>query len=431
MLVTLLFLPLSISITTSAMTNPLSKTKLAGADPIFAVSTAFTESSHPEKISVGVGAYRGETGEPLVMAAVTAAKGRLASQISQNWTHEYIPIGGLDLFLGGARTLLFGKSPSSAVTSIQSLSGTGALRLFADLAFQNPSFTTIAIPNPTWGNHKDIFAAAGLKTIGYTYLDPSTPKKPSIDFTKTLSSLSSLPPNTIALFHLCAHNPSGVDFSKSQWKELAELCKSNQLFPCFDNAYQGFATGDLEDDAWPVRYFVDQKIPLFAACSFAKNMGLYGERIGALHYSTPGGEDEAAAVLSQLKLIARRTYSSPPQFGAAVAGLVLSDVELREMWVSELKEMAERIKSMRVKLRGVLEKNGGGGETCRDWSHVTEQIGMFSYTGLREDEVAACAEQGLFMLKSGRISLAGVNDGNVERVGEVMIGSIEACKKTR
>lgn len=246
MLVTLLFLPLSISITTSAMTNPLSKTKLAGADPIFAVSTAFTESSHPEKISVGVGAYRGETGEPLVMAAVTAAKGRLASQISQNWTHEYIPIGGLDLFLGGARTLLFGKSPSSAVTSIQSLSGTGALRLFADLAFQNPSFTTIAIPNPTWGNHKDIFAAAGLKTIGYTYLDPSTPKKPSIDFTKTLSSLSSLPPNTIALFHLCAHNPSGVDFSKSQWKELAELCKSNQLFPCFDNAYQGFATGDLE-----------------------------------------------------------------------------------------------------------------------------------------------------------------------------------------
>jgi len=165
--------------------------------------------------------------------------------------------------------------------------------------------------------------------------------------------------------------------------------------------------------------------------SFAKNMGLYGERIGALHYSTPGGEDEAAAVLSQLKLIARRTYSSPPQFGAAVAGLVLSDVELREMWVSELKEMAERIKSMRVKLRGVLEKNGGGGETCRDWSHVTEQIGMFSYTGLREDEVAACAEQGLFMLKSGRISLAGVNDGNVERVGEVMIGSIEACKKTR
>lgn len=219
-----------------------------------------------------------------------------------------IPIGGNPSFLANTRSLLFGKAllekiPPSKITTIQSLSGTGALSLFAHYAFKFSSKTSILVPNPTWGNHRAIFENAGLTVSSYTYLDPTNPRQPRIDFLKTLNEVKAAPSGTIILLHACAHNPTGVDFSPVQWKELLTACKNNDLFCCFDNAYQGFATGDLDVDAQAVRLAVEMEIPMFCCCSFAKNLGLYGERVGALHYYG----SNAVAVLSQLKLIARAT----------------------------------------------------------------------------------------------------------------------------
>ena len=234
------------------------------------------------------------------------------------------------------------------------------------------------------------------------------------------STISSVPEGSIILLHACAHNPTGVDPTREQWKELSQLIREKKHFPFFDCAYQGFASGDLENDAWAVRYFVDQGFELCIAQSFAKNFGLYGERAGAFHFVTGSGADATntiARIGSQLAILQRSEISNPPAYGARIASLVLNDPELFQEWEANLRTMSGRIKDMRAALRDHLEKL----DTPGTWKHITDQIGMFSFTGLTEKQVLKIREDAhVFMTKNGRISMAGLNTGNVEYVAKAI-----------
>ena len=231
-------------------------------------------------------------------------------------------------------------------------------------------------------------------------------------------TISSAPEGSIILLHACAHNPTGVDPTREQWKELAEIIKGKKHFPFFDCAYQGFASGDLENDAWAVRYFVEQGFELCVAQSFAKNFGLYGERAGAFHFVTSPGTDASSTIgriASQLAILQRSEISNPPAYGARIASLVLNDEKLFEEWRENLRTMSGRIIQMRKELRAKLEELGTPGS----WKHITEQIGMFSFTGLTEKQVLAIREEAhVYMTKNGRISMAGLNSKNVEYVAK-------------
>ena len=306
----------------------------------------------------------------------------------QSWTHEYQSIPGHTAFLEASQELAFGSDILSSIQnrliSVQTLSGTGAcslgftfLKKFApNSSNSNGGGKVLYLPNPTWVNHFGVAHHAGLETRTYRYLDQSKPTTPMLDFDGMIQDLQQAPSGSTILLHMCAHNPTGVDPTLEQWSQIADVMKERNLIPFFDNAYQGFASGDLEGDASSLRIFIQKGLNPLLACSFAKNMGLYGERIGALHVLT-SDNDSASATLSQLKIIARVLYSNPPQFGAMVAHRVMTDSNLRSLWETELKQMSGRIQKMRMELRRLLEEKLPG----TSWKHVTDQIGMFSYTG--------------------------------------------------
>ena len=235
-----------------------------------------------------------------------------------------------------------------------------------------------------------------------------------------LSTLRSAPRGSIILLHACAHNPTGVDPTQEQWKEIATVVREGGHFPFFDCAYQGFASGDLERDAWAVRYFVEEGFELCVAQSFAKNFGLYGERAGAFHFvASPSGDASGTIgrIASQLAILQRSEISNPPAYGARIASLVLNDRELFSEWEGNLRTMSGRIIKMREELQGKLEELGTPGK----WTHITEQIGMFSFTGLNEEQVGKLrSEAHVYMTKNGRISMAGLNGGNVEYVAKAI-----------
>ena len=244
------------------------------------------------------------------------------------------------------------------------------------------------------------------------------------------STIEQAPEGSIMLLHACAHNPTGVDPTRDQWMELANIIRAKKHFPFFDCAYQGFASGDLEDDAWAVRYFVEQGFELCIAQSFAKNFGLYGERAGAFHFVTSPGIDAQSTISrigSQLAILQRSEISNPPAYGARIASLVLNDPELFKEWEDNLRTMSGRIKDMRTALREKLEELGTPG----NWKHITDQIGMFSYTGLTEEQVLKIREEAhVYMTKNGRISMAGLNTGNVEYFAEAVDKVVRKTSET-
>lgn len=311
--------------------------------------------------------------------------------------------------------MLGADSPAFAdkrVTSMQTISGTGAVHLGGLFIsrFYKPT-PTIYLSNPTWANHNQIFSNVHLKTAQYPYFDKSTK---GLDFNGMTKALKDAPERSVILLHACAHNPTGVDPTREQWKEIAEIMKAKKQFPFFDCAYQGFASGDLDQDAWAVRYFIQQGFELCIAQSFAKNFGLYGERAGCFHFVTSPGSDAqntVKRVASQLAILQRSEISNPPAYGARIASTVLNDPALFKEWEQNLKEMSGRIKEMRTALRSKLEEL----KTPGTWNHITDQIGMFSFTGLTEQQVLKIrSDAHVYMTKNGRISMAGLNTGNVE-----------------
>ncbi|MCJ1227580.1 Aspartate aminotransferase, cytoplasmic [Toensbergia leucococca] len=395
----------------------------APEDPLFGLMAAYRRDDSEKKVDLGIGAYRDDNAKPWVLPVVKKAEEILRKDPTLN--HEYLPIAGLVDFTSAAQKVILGSSSPAIkekrVTSLQTISGTGAVHLgalFLSKFYPRSPNQAVYFSSPTWANHNQIFTNVQLPIKTYPYFSAETKM---LDFAGMRSSIESAPEGSILLLHACAHNPTGVDLTREQWIELSKIIRAKKHFPFFDCAYQGFASGDLENDAWAVRYFVEQGFELCVAQSFAKNFGLYGERAGAFHFITGPSSDAVeriGRIASQLAVLQRSEISNPPAYGARIASLVLNDPALFKEWEANLRTMSGRIKDMRKALREHLEKyNGKEGS----WKHITEQIGMFSFTGLTEKQVLKIRDEAhVYITKNGRISMAGLNTGNVEYVAKAI-----------
>ncbi|ONK69048.1 uncharacterized protein A4U43_C05F18740 [Asparagus officinalis] len=391
----------------------------APEDPILGVTVAYNKDQSPVKVNLGVGAYRTEEGKPLVLNVVRRAEQLLVNDRSR--VKEYLPITGLaDFNKLSAKLILGADSPAireSRVATVQSLSGTGSLRVGGEFLARHYHERTIYIPQPTWGNHPKVFTLAGLSVKTYRYYDPATR---GLNFQGLLEDLAAAAPGAIVLLHACAHNPTGVDPTVDQWEQIRKLMRSKGLMPFFDSAYQGFASGSLDTDAQSVRMFVADGRECLVAQSYAKNMGLYGERVGALSIVCKSA-DVAGRVESQLKLVIRPMYSNPPIHGASIVATILKDSEMYKEWTLELKAMADRIISMRQQLFDALRARGTPG----DWSHIIKQIGMFTFTGLNSEQVAFMTrEYHIYMTSDGRISMAGLSSRTVPHLADAIHAAV-------
>ncbi|PKI67621.1 aspartate aminotransferase, cytoplasmic-like [Punica granatum] len=391
----------------------------APEDPILGVTVAYNKDQSPIKLNLGVGAYRTEEGKPLVLNVVRQAEQTLVNDKSR--VKEYLPIVGLAEFNKQSAKLIFGSdSPAiqeNRVTTVQCLSGTGSLRVGGEFLAWHYLERTIYIPVPTWGNHPKVFTLAGLSVKTYRYYDPATR---GLDFQGMLEDLNSAPAGAIVLLHACAHNPTGVDPTLEQWEQIRQLIRLKGLLPFFDSAYQGFASGSLDSDAQSVRIFVADGGECLVAQSYAKNMGLYGERVGALSIVCKNA-DVAGRVESQLKLVIRPMYSNPPIHGASIVAMILRDRDMYNEWTIELKGMADRIISMRHQLFEALLARGTPG----DWSHIIKQIGMFTFTGLNSEQVAFMTrEYHIYMTSDGRISMAGLSSTTVPHLADAIHAAV-------
>jgi len=395
--------------------------EVEGAAPIevFQLTREYAADTNPNKVSLSVGAYRTEEGKPWILPVVKKAEKILAEQVeAEEINHEYLPVLGLESFSSGATRMLLGaSSPALAegrAFGVQSLSGTGALRNGAEFLRRILGFTTAYYSDPTWANHNKIFVNSGFTSVRkYRYWDAATK---SINFPGLLEDLGSAPENSVIILHACAHNPTGMDLSQEQWKQICVLMKEKKLFPFFDCAYQGFASGNLDTDAWAVRYFESEGMEFFCSQSYSKNFGLYNERAGNLTVVMKS-PDTVVNFKAQMTLIIRAMYSNPPSHGARIVDTVLKSPELYKEWEGCIKTMADRIISVRSGLRSRLEGLGTPG----DWSHITTQIGMFSYTGLNPEQCKWLKEEkSLYLLSSGRMSLCGVTPSNIDYVAEAI-----------
>ena len=396
------------------MTSSLFSTvELAPADPILGLNEAFNADTRAGKVNLGVGVYLGEDGKiPLLDAVRQAEAARLQNPVPRG----YVPIDGIAAYNQGVQKLLFGEGSElirdGRLVTAQALGGTGALRIGADFLKRLLPGATVLISDPSWENHRALFEAAGFPVATYPYYDAKTH---GLDFAGMRAALQAAAKGTIVVLHACCHNPTGVDLTAEQWREVVAVVRERGLVPYLDMAYQGFAEG-LETDGAAVRAFAASGLACFIASSFSKSFSLYGERVGALTIVTES-TDASKRVLSQLKRVIRTNYSNPPTHGGALVAAVLGSAELRALWESELNGMRVRIKQMREALVGLLQQRVPG----RDFSFVLKQRGMFSYSGLTADQVGRLrSEHAIYALTSGRICVAALNRKNVGTVAEAI-----------
>lgn len=378
-------------------------------DPILSLTGKFLADPRSCKVNLGVGMYLNEDGVTPVLDVVCEAKEVI---LKDQQPHTYIPQTGLPLYDSLVQKLIFGSDSEIVATkravTVQTLGGTGALKLGVDLMRNACALTLGATSEPTWTNHNDILSLAGFKVTGYRYYNSETK---SVNFEAMREDLLALPEKTLVILHACCHNPTGYDLEPSQWEEVIEICRARSLVPFLDMAYQGFKVG-LEEDAQTIRLFAKSGLSFLAASSFSKSFNLYGERVGALTVVTQS-EDEALRVKSHLKRCARANYSNPPSFGARIVERVLSDTEKFAAWEKELACMRNRILKMRQALADEMLALGAK----RDFSFVTRQAGMFSFTGFTPEQVDRLAEEfGIYAVRNGRICICGLNEHNVSYV---------------
>ncbi|WP_162063075.1 amino acid aminotransferase [Vibrio taketomensis] len=378
----------------------------APADPILGLTEEFKKDPRAEKINLGVGIYKNEQGETPVLATVKKAE---AALVETEKTKSYLTIEGTAEYALAVQQLLFGAdSPIIAekrAKTAQAPGGTGALRVAGEFIKRQLGDVKIWISNPTWANHIGVFTAAGLETAQYSYYDAEAKDK---DFAAMLADLEQASAGDVVLLHGCCHNPTGIDPTSDEWETLAKLVAEKKLLPLFDFAYQGFGAG-VEEDAAGLRAFAKYNKEILVASSFSKNFGLYNERVGAFTLIAES-EDVATTAFSQVKAIIRSIYSNPPAHGSAVVTYILSDAGLRAEWEAEVKEMRDRIQEMRELFVATLKEQG----VAADFSFIERQNGMFSFSGLNKDQVARLKEEfGLYIVGSGRISVAGMTKANM------------------
>ncbi len=387
-------------------------------DPILSLVDTFKKDPRAEKVNLGIGIYYDDAGNIPVLPSVQQAETDIAQSVIPR---VYLPMEGSPAYRTAIQHLLFGKDnavlKAGRVASIQSLGGSGALKVGADFLHKYFPASEMWVSDPTWDNHHAIFQGAGIQTHTYPYYDEVTG---GIKFGAMLDTFQSLPEQSIVLMHPCCHNPTGVDLSREQWAALLPVMKERKLIPFLDIAYQGFGDS-LTEDVFALQMLIDADISFFVSNSFSKNLSLYSERCGGLSVICPTAE-EAERVLGQLKLTVRKNYSSPPSHGALVVTDVLTKPELRATWEAEVAEMRDRIKAMRQKLYETLTAKVPG----KDFSYMIKQRGMFSYTGLTPEQVDRLREEfAVYLVRTGRMCVAGLNTSNVEYVANAMAAVLQ------
>ena len=391
-----------------------SAVEMAPRDPILGLNEAFNADTRTNKVNLGVGVYCNEEGKiPLLRAVVEAETIRVAQHASRG----YLPIDGIAAYDQAVQKLLFGNdSPLIAagrVITTQAVGGTGALKIGADFLKQLLPNAVVAISDPSWENHRALFETAGFPVQNYRYYDAATH---DVNRAGLLEDLNALPNGSIIVLHACCHNPTGVDLSPADWKNVLEVVKAKGHVPFLDMAYQGFGDG-IDEDAAAVRLFAESDLTFFVSSSFSKSFSLYGERVGALSIVSESKE-ESARVLSQVKRVIRTNYSNPPTHGASIVAAVLNSPELRAQWEAELAEMRLRIRGMRTQMVELLAKHA----PQRDFSFVGRQRGMFSYSGLSVEQVHRLRNEfGIYALDTGRICVAALNQSNINVVTDAIV----------
>ncbi len=383
--------------------------EMAPRDPILGLNDQFAADTNPNKVNLGVGVYFDDNGKLPLLQCVQAAE---KAMMDKPAARGYLPIDGIAAYDNAVKGLVFGADSdvvtSGRVSTVQAIGGTGGLKIGADFLKKISPNAKVLISNPSWENHKAIFTNAGFEVGTYAYYDAATR---SVDFAGMLADLNAAAAGTIVVLHACCHNPTGYDITAAQWDEVIAVVKAKGLVAFLDMAYQGFGHGITEDGA-VIGKFVAAGLNIFVSTSFSKSFSLYGERVGALSV-VANDKEEAARVLSQLKIVIRTNYSNPPTHGGAVVAAVLNNPELRALWEKELAEMRVRIKEMRQKLVDGLKAAG----VTQDMSFITTQIGMFSYSGLSKDQMVRLrSEFGVYGTDTGRMCVAALNSKNIEHV---------------
>eukprot|EP00918_Siedleckia_nematoides_P050752 GHVU01111142.1.p2 GENE.GHVU01111142.1~~GHVU01111142.1.p2 ORF type:complete len:502 (-),score=92.80 GHVU01111142.1:342-1847(-) len=393
--------------------------QMAPPDPILGTAIAFKKDTSPNKVNLGIGAYRTEEGKPYIFPVVDKVQKQMIAEPTLD--KEYAPIDGPAELKEPTQRLIFGPTSKSVkegrICSAQCLSGTGGLRLAAEFVYTYlKTSKKVLIGRPTWANHPNIFKNAGWEVVDYKYWDTA---KKAVDFEASKKALQDADNQSLVLLHTIAHNPTGDDFTLDQFREIADIMKKKNHIALLDTAYQGYASGDLDADAKAIRIFDLMNVPLVVTQSFAKNLGLYGERVGMVHFVCPS-KQEAEVALSLLKMVIRPMYSSPPRWGADILKRIVTDEQNVNQWKRELKAVSDRV----VKVRDDLQKGLVAKGTPGDWTHITRQIGMFSYTGLTETQCRRMIDHHhIYMLLNGRISMAGLNSKNLPYV----VNAIDDC----
>ena len=386
-----------------------SAVEMAPRDPILGLNEQFAADTAPIKVNLGVGVYFNDQGKLPLLECVQQAE---HTMMAKPTARGYLPIDGIAAYDTAVKGLVFGADSeavkSNRVSTVQALGGTGGLKIGADFLKKLNPAAKVLISDPSWENHRALFAAAGFTVETYAYYDAAAR---GVNFQGMLDSLNAAAPGTIVVLHACCHNPTGYDITPEQWDKVVDAVKARELTAFLDMAYQGFGHGIAEDGA-VIDKFVKAGLNFLVATSFSKSFSLYGERVGALSVLCQSA-DEAARVLSQLKIVIRTNYSNPPTHGGAVVAAVLQSPELRQLWEKELGEMRVRIKTMRQSLVDGLKAAG----IKEDMSFITRQIGMFSYSGLSKDQMLRLrSEFGVYGTDTGRMCVAALNSQNIGHV---------------
>ena len=383
--------------------------EMAPRDPILGLNEQFAADANPAKVNLGVGVYYDDNGKLPLLECVQAAEKQMMQTPK---ARGYLPIDGIAAYDTAVKGLVFGADSepvkSGRVTTVQCIGGTGGLKVGADFLKHLKPDAKVLISDPSWENHRALFTQAGFVVESYPYYDAATR---GINFAGMLAALNAAPAGTIVVLHACCHNPTGYDITAGQWDEVIAAVKARNLVPFLDLAYQGFGYGLAEDGA-VIGKFVAAGIDFLVSTSFSKSFSLYGERVGALSVLC-ASRDEATRVLSQLKIMIRTNYSNPPLHGGTVVAMVLDTPELRALWEKELGAMRVRIKAMRQKLVDGLKTAG----VKEDMGFITQQIGMFSYSGLGKDQMVRLRDEfGVYGTDTGRMCVAALNSKNIDYV---------------
>ena len=381
----------------------------APADPILGLADLYNKDERTNKINLSVGVYKDETTQTPILESVKKAEHFL---LGDETTKSYLPIDGVSIFNRATQTLLFGEDNDRARTA-QAPGGTGALRIMADFLSRRTKVKRIWVSNPTWPNHRSVFQTAGLEVREYHYYNAQTH---NLDFDDMMNDLSLFSAGEALLFHGCCHNPTGIDPTPEQWQLISDLALKKGWLPLFDLAYQGLGQG-LEEDIFGLRLFANSQPELLIASSYSKNFGLYNERVGAFTLIA-ANTDIADRAFSQVKTIIRANYSNPPAHGAKIVSYILNSPELKEEWIDELTGMRQRIHRMRQLFVKTLQEKGAN----QDFSFIAKQNGMFSFSGLSEEQVLKLRnDYGIYIVNSGRINVAGMTLDNMSRLCESIV----------